>query len=596
MNKALLDTFKKLLEAGILSVTGVFSGFFKTVAWYIVQLLTWLIEGIEGVVTKLYDFNSFFSSEEVVNFVNQWKPILTTILAISIAFLGLKIILNRQSNRKELPMNILLSVLVVTGLTTFMIKLNDITKLGVQATGVTIDKSAVSYVKEYTTDMYKLDADNYNNIKYGINDISDSIDQIDITEEVDTDNINKDNRDLYKYKLDKNGEEKKLDKGFLGFGEEGYYRYVVDWIPLIVSLIALAIALICVALKLARLMVELAFNNLFATLLAFGDIEDGRKLKEVIKHILSMFAVIWTTAVMLKLYFLYVSWINSTFNDSSNTILKLILLIGGSLTVIDGPNIVEKVLGVDAGLKSGWGVVMGAAAGAKIAGGLGMTAGKTLGGAALKYGSKAAQGGLNTGAMATGGVAAAMNKGNSDNKNSLNGAFNGKKDIDSNPNSSNGMQKQGQGINANGLGKNGANSPKNAGSVSNGSIPGSNASGNGIGDIPGSDASGNGISDVSDSNPSDGEIGNIPSGSNFGDEVRNIPFSNAAGNTSKERSKPKNNQTPNIQNGNRTTDMTLGSAFKNKIVNNKVVSTAHRRYDIGYNTIEKWKNNRKDRK
>ena len=56
MGNDLLNLFKQLLEAGILSPTGIVSNLFKSIAWYIVQLLTWLIEGIEGVVTKLYDW------------------------------------------------------------------------------------------------------------------------------------------------------------------------------------------------------------------------------------------------------------------------------------------------------------------------------------------------------------------------------------------------------------------------------------------------------------------------------------------------------------------------------------------------------------
>lgn len=405
MSEELKPIFKKLYDANIFHLSGgimmICSDYFRVMTWYTISILVWIINGIQGVVSKLYTINTFFSSSEMEDFINDYKPLIWTILAISIAILGMKIILNRQSNRKQLPTNILLSLLVVTFLTTFMVKLNDVTKLAVD--GTNIDMLATQMVKEHVTDLYYVDKNNYADeyIKYGSNSIGEDTESklkledlakgsaqmtgemldigglthIDITEQIDVDEIDKDHRDLYLYKY-KNDKLVKTGSNFFT-GPETYNRYAVDWIPLLASLVITAIALICVSIKLTRIIIELAFNNLFATLLAFGDIEDGKKLKEVIKHILGMFAAMWATAVMLKIYFLYSSWITNNFNDSGSTVLKLVLLLGGSLAVIDGPNIVEKVLGVDAGLKSGWGVVMGAVGGAKVAGKVGMFVGKT---------------------------------------------------------------------------------------------------------------------------------------------------------------------------------------------------------------------------
>lgn len=55
----------------------------------------------------------------------------------------------------------------------------------------------------------------------------------------------------------------------------------------------------------------------------------------------------------------------------------LIALFAFSLAVIDGPNIVERLFGIDAGLKSGWGALAGGYATAK--GAIGVAKG-TVGG------------------------------------------------------------------------------------------------------------------------------------------------------------------------------------------------------------------------
>ena len=49
----------------------------------------------------------------------------------------------------------------------------------------------------------------------------------------------------------------------------------------------------------------------------------------------------------------------------------MIALIAFSVAVIDGPNIVERLFGIDAGLKNGWGVLAGAYAGGKLISGAG---------------------------------------------------------------------------------------------------------------------------------------------------------------------------------------------------------------------------------
>ncbi|MDU6483785.1 MAG: hypothetical protein E6538_17535 [Paeniclostridium sordellii] len=45
--------------------------------------------------------------------------------------------------------------------------------------------------------------------------------------------------------------------------------------------------------------------------------------------------------------------------ESSKGVVQIILLIGASMAVIDGPNIVERILGIDCGIKDGWNTITG---------------------------------------------------------------------------------------------------------------------------------------------------------------------------------------------------------------------------------------------
>ena len=357
-----MDTLYTLIENGVLELGNVFESCIRWLGWGLVTLLAKLVNGIESTSNKVYTINGFFNSSEVSQLIDKYEPLVWTILAISIGILGFRITFNRQQNRNELPSNILFSVLVVVLLSTFMTKMNEITKIAISSINNTNQSITDTLVKESLYDIYYLD-DNDFNLEGEKNNISaDSIYNIDINEALDTSEVK--DSDLFKKKIifKENGDKKlvKLEKGWFSI-DEMYYRYNIDFISVIISLGAIGVAFICIMLKVIRLLFELAFNKLFITLLAFADISDGKRLKEMVKHIISIFIVIFITAVLTNMYMLYNSWITKSLVANglgNNGILKILFIVGGAIAVIDGPNLVERILGIDAGLKSSWGTLM----------------------------------------------------------------------------------------------------------------------------------------------------------------------------------------------------------------------------------------------
>ncbi len=409
-----MDTLYTLIENGVLELGNLFESCIRWLGWGLITLLAQLVNGIESVANKVYTLNGFFNSTEVNQLIDRYKPIVWTILAISIGILGFKIIFNRQHNRSELPSNILFSILVVVLLSTFMTKMNDITKFAIGTLNTTNQSITDTLVKESLYDIYYLDGNDFN-LEGERNNISaDSIYNIDINEAVDSSEVK--DSDLFKKKIvfEKNGDKKlvKLEKGWFSI-DEMYYRYNIDFIPVIISLGAIGIAFVCIMLKVIRLLFELAFNKFFVTLLAFADVSDGKKLKEMVKHIISIFIVIFITAVLTNMYMLYNSWITKSLVANglgSNGILKILLIVGGAIAVIDGPNLVERILGIDAGLKSSWGTLMA---------GYGVAKGTLNSGKALASGISKLGNGLALGMAGTGGALAGM-FGNKDKNNTSN--------------------------------------------------------------------------------------------------------------------------------------------------------------------------------
>ena len=391
----------ELTNLGILTITGIINHCFRWLGWGLIKVLASVVNGIEEAVNKIYTLNSFFQSNEINSLIDRYKPIMWAIFAISILILGYKIMLNKKRDRQSIPTNILFSLIVVMALPVMMVQMSKITDMVVRDSKSEYTSSANLLVKDALYDLYALDQNDFDFSNK--NNIPDSnIFNIDINEEFELDSDTK-HEDIFERKIEMlpsgKTKEVKLEKNWIAM-DENYYRYNIDFIPVIISLLTTGITLLCVGFKVAKLIYELAFKKIFAIIFAFADIEDDNKrLKAILKDILASFLIIMLTAILLKLYVLFNAWLSTVVTSTdigigftSGTLAKLIFQISVSFAVIDAPNLVERILGIDAGLKSGFNTMMGAYAGAKSMLGASKSAVK-MAGAGMKGLDKTIQGG-----------------------------------------------------------------------------------------------------------------------------------------------------------------------------------------------------------
>ncbi|WP_088816463.1 pLS20_p028 family conjugation system transmembrane protein [Listeria goaensis] len=212
----------------------------------------------------------------------------------------------------------------------------------------------------------------------------------------------------------------------VGFGKrwaqdligEGYYRWHVNFVTVIVTLLALNFAFLLSGIRMGRMMIELAFNQGFANYLAFADFRTMSRLKQVLFNIVG---ILCTIVAMFSAFSIFSAFTNFIVEEQLTGTSYLLALIGAIWFVIDGPIMVQKVLGVDAGIQSAWGIV-GGAMGVKAAAGVAKSAGGVAA-SAVDLGARAAgySGGALAGLMANTGeqLAAGINQGN-DSKESKN--------------------------------------------------------------------------------------------------------------------------------------------------------------------------------
>lgn len=159
---------------------------------------------------------------------------------------------------------------------------------------------------------------------------------------------------------------------FISFLSSYYYRYKVDMFPIFLSEIATILVMVFTFFKVVRLCYELIVNHFFAYIFAITDIASGAKLREALKSILSTYVVLIYCSVAISLFNTFQAWIfdSSIFNNFEASI----YIIPVAMAVIDGPNLIERLFGIDAGIKSGFHTAMGLMHAGKTALGMGKAA------------------------------------------------------------------------------------------------------------------------------------------------------------------------------------------------------------------------------
>lgn len=191
---------------------------------------------------------------------------------------------------------------------------------------------------------------------------------------------------------------KKIGKGFFGLLTPLYYRYSIHFMAIIGELIVNSLVLIFASYRLFRLIWDMIYGEILAYILS-GDVVSGEKTKQVLQYLLNLF---WSISIMIwgfAIWREFEIWVASQY---SNNFIRILLIAFGGVAMIDGPDIVERVCGIDVGMKDGMMKTMGAMhlmqsglGAAKKGGELAKTAAdaaKKAGSSMLNPGGKAQQG------------------------------------------------------------------------------------------------------------------------------------------------------------------------------------------------------------
>ncbi|QLC90790.1 pLS20_p028 family conjugation system transmembrane protein [Priestia megaterium] len=407
------EILKKLREfSEYLDVGNIVTYMLRKVGWACIQLLSFLVDGLEGITDSILGIKTFFNSPEIQDFITKIQPFLYVLLAFSFLYIGYMLIIQKKVNREQIMINIFISMAVLLLLNTSMLKADKFTDQAIEAVDLN-EKGTVSekIIKSNITDVAQFDLTKWKSpkLKEPNKVPQKNIMMIDITEKIDDkfkvnkkDTLSDEGQKILTNKADITPDGKEglveLNNGWFDFFPELYYRWSWNFWTIAISLFVIGMTQLFTSIKLAKLCYEIGFNSILAQLVAPADVSDGQKLKAVLKNIVNTFLVIIMIFISMKVYLMGTVFIS----DKLEGIPYLIALIAFSIAVVDGPIMCERLFGIDAGLKSGWGALAGGFGIAKgIESGIGMMNRTAKGGANLAKGIGNVGKGITGGALQT---------------------------------------------------------------------------------------------------------------------------------------------------------------------------------------------------
>ena len=332
---------------------------FRELGWLLIVGLTWIANGLESVVYGINQVvGGFFTAPEVQAVVNKVLPLAGLLLIAVIAFIGFQFMMKKQ-DANVLLANFLVGLLVLVGLPYAITQMYAFTTASIDYLGVNSLSIGSEIVSNGVTDCLLYDnlfgtGQSPQSLEPTNHLSQDTIMTIDPTELIDTGAIkNVSHPEYYENYLttdsDGNLMLTETKDGLFGidFLSNQYYRWKIDWFGIIATLIITVLALVLAGIKIARLLFELVVHQLMAQAFAITDIYGGQRLKRCLQGIVSTFVTLFGCFLLLQLYTIGSAYISA---NANNIFEKIIMLTALAFAVVDGPNIFESVIGIDAGL------------------------------------------------------------------------------------------------------------------------------------------------------------------------------------------------------------------------------------------------------
>lgn len=354
----------------------------RWIGWQIIRMLANLADGLTSMYSQAFKLIDFWNSKDVSGFVAAYQPIFLVLCTLGIAWVGFMMIHRTKTDFHQKINNLMVALFIFIGLGTLTSTLSGLVVAGV---GTSLQKArpAVSIVSNNMTDLMRVNNDGWKSLSpnpsTSIKTIDD-VNNLDINETLDTGNtllnhagskLNATGNEIMSHQLTMGGDGKYQLRDMKAFFHDiAYYRYSFHPYLTFFELFAFTIAIILVIIKVFVSIMEIGFITMLAQGMALSDIDSGKRNLALIQKLRDTFIVLFLTSVMLQLFTFWTSALANPSNQQS-PVAQCFGIIAGAMFLINGPNIVTSLFGMDGGARGIGATLVGGAMGLRAAGGLG---------------------------------------------------------------------------------------------------------------------------------------------------------------------------------------------------------------------------------
>ncbi|HAJ4038285.1 pLS20_p028 family conjugation system transmembrane protein [Oceanobacillus caeni] len=365
------------------------TGILYWVGWGFIKGLYFLVDLVEGLIPQSLDLLDFLESTGLSSVTSAViNDLVVALMVLILVFLGFKTIVAKEPpNFKNVGVNIFISAFLILGLPTLMNTMEDISVKFYNATQTGNNNGEISslswgLIQDNTTDLLYVGSigfpslDDPTTAKNNLTPETFKIANLDALITPDTvDDSEGEGIEHLTYRLDtnENGEvvADKIKGGafswFTDSFEEGYMRYHVNFVPVIVGLMALGVAYIFTIFVFISTIIEIGFKQVVGLFVFATDLESGQRTKMVVKDIMNAFLLIAFTGLSLQLYTMFLSFLSTS---NANFFIYIVAIVSATFILIKGSSTIMRYFGVDVGVKDGFAQLAGAfAVGRATAGG-----------------------------------------------------------------------------------------------------------------------------------------------------------------------------------------------------------------------------------
>lgn len=344
-----------------------FGGLLKKIGFAICKFMAGILDKLYEAFKELFKLITFTNDYSTVQaFIGNYRGLMFAIMGLVIVVLALMIIFGSEEIKaSQVLQNIITGIVILLVIPNIMnlanLALIEYAKVEINL----MESSAGQTMKSHVYDLQYLFSDeNYNTRINGKNGYTDETIWMITPDEYVIGRENPGYDDIFKYEYDPStGTSEKVIKDMkigdnnLDFMNGWYYRYKFDLLPVFLFYIGEILMMVLVILKTIRLIIEILVGRLFTEVLSITDIGTGQRLKGAIRYVISAYITLAYVFTSVVLYHMFITFVDASI---SNDFTKVVVGAMATVAFIDGPNLVERIFGIDAGLKSVFHTLMGA--------------------------------------------------------------------------------------------------------------------------------------------------------------------------------------------------------------------------------------------